>query len=1554
MRKITLFLAGLLLSGLNLQSQTIQHTTFNVDSLFQLLDTSHIATGILIDKVPTGINLDLYDGTCNDCVMEPGLFEQMMLNFKQASFQENNFLDSIDERYQDHLSNNRAVPIQIANIVYNKFKEYALDNNLIDTTSGLPQEGANTTESPYYTKRFVGLAVPVQLRPQGLSFTVNSSFYLSNDGTAPSEIQIDLGDGLGYRSVAFGQTLTPQYGEISNPEVEIGVKLTINEQIYTGTAKMTLSLCGSGNVPPPVSPPWSIPSQFQFGNLVADETYNPNGHASGNVYVYYRSNPDPGTENQFRKPLIVVEGIDFEPYNQQNAANYQMGAFGWCALWGQDSDNYPQLAKMPQLLNDYHAEGYDIIMLDFKDGATDIKENAYLLQTLIKRVNQNKTADAEANVVIGASMGAIVARYALADMEADGTDHCTRLYLSFDGPHQGANIPLGAQYAVKFFATNSVEQFAQARKFLYGSLSRKAARQLLSLQLYNSWESEHNAFFNELNNLGYPQKCQNIAIASGNGNGSNQGYSGGAKIVEYDYTASSLLGLEADLHIWALPGRSSDNQIFYGQIPYFDPNFNPVIAAMFGWVAGFGGTSWGYEQLRVYASSSLAHYDNAPGGIRQVAKEMEKIDTDGRGHIDALEANQCFVPTISALDINTMDLFFDVDYAKQQGTLQTPFDEVYYPPTLNTFHVEATDGTPVSRGDNIAFAKTSVNLGQGVSNPVLTSIYNYGEELHNTVTHTQVINSGKLYLYGDFGDSKTGQTPAPGNTHVYKLGSNCVSSDLVIDQDGELIIGDAAAGNKAEFRITDGASLTLKDNGKLTIKDGSQLIIEDGGNLVFEDGAQIELSGYGSRLAIKGKLSVGDNANFTFIGNGRLVFDQSIPWTQNASTGNWYQELDDYWEIGQNSTFTVDGPSTINKDHVLIEAFQPVSLKMEDGTTFDQVSIKYGQVVLHDEAFFFAFSPVNLQYVKFNTAYSWQRHGGFRIVNNPGPNTIYKCSFENGDIGALAHWAGGGPAIHFNQCDFSDNLIGLQVTGGSFKVSVNSFFNNRQGIVGEDLTGNNYIKGTTVTRQNFSGKEGIKLTSQTGAYVGVENCDVEHYRNGISLEKATGRVECSQIRWCDFGLAADEAFLDIGDQAGNIFLGNAIVDVLLEGPVPQTGINLVDGYNDFAATSIGGNDYINAFLNPGSLPISISGDNNKMPTYIKNGNPFMPVYIQDVINNTMIPFTINPNLGSIPSFVCDGATQNPGLESAYVRYVGGLQPAGIVAGGSYNGEPFRTSALDAIEGVSFGEKILRDDSALVKIIDLLSSPIEEENANTGLVQMVLYNQMHQALGNAYQYGYLKNVQNEGGSINDTVIDVVDVIQAKLDAINSTDSNAYIDIYRYNLDKAFAYRVSGHYDAAMQVFDNSHAWATTYEQSQKAGYWECVCAVEKAYFDGELSAEDYRHQLMDCRSLYAGYTTKSSLQTMPFAKPGTSSWKPEYRLSTYPIPTSSNISIHIDPGFQGDMSFTVTDLSGKILDDGIWKWSGASYDYDVSRFPKGTYLIKVKFGDVEKIIKLLKD
>ena len=74
-----------------------------------------------------------------------------------------------------------------------------------------------------------------------------------------------------------------------------------------------------------------------------------------------------------------------------------------------------------------------------------------VLIALIQELNAQKEGDEEL-VILGPSMGGLIAQYALAYMEQQGLPHETRLYLSFDSPHRGANIPISLQYLINYFA----------------------------------------------------------------------------------------------------------------------------------------------------------------------------------------------------------------------------------------------------------------------------------------------------------------------------------------------------------------------------------------------------------------------------------------------------------------------------------------------------------------------------------------------------------------------------------------------------------------------------------------------------------------------------------------------------------------------------------------------------------------------------------------------------------------------------------------------------------------------------------------------------------------------------------------------------------------------------------------------------------------------------------------------------------------------------------------------------------------------------------------------
>ncbi len=118
-------------------------------------------------------------------------------------------------------------------------------------------------------------------------------------------------------------------------------------------------------------------------------------------------------------------------------------------------------------------KGYDIVILNFPTyktydidgntkyilgGADAIQRNSKVCEKVIDTLNYilKGNNSQEQLVVIGPSMGGQITRYALKTMENNILDydyrgHNTRLWVSFDSPHQGAYIPLSIQYFLDFF-----------------------------------------------------------------------------------------------------------------------------------------------------------------------------------------------------------------------------------------------------------------------------------------------------------------------------------------------------------------------------------------------------------------------------------------------------------------------------------------------------------------------------------------------------------------------------------------------------------------------------------------------------------------------------------------------------------------------------------------------------------------------------------------------------------------------------------------------------------------------------------------------------------------------------------------------------------------------------------------------------------------------------------------------------------------------------------------------------------------------------------------------
>ena len=207
-----------------------------------------------------------------------------------------------------------------------------------------------------------------------------------------------------------------------------------------------------------------------------------------------------GNDRRLNKPIFVLEG--FDPTNEY--------------------DNQYMYDALPYNLKDLaYNSGRDIIMVNFKEGGAKIEDNAMAFQNVIRHYRIKKRITYP-YAVVGFSMGGLVARWALRNMELRGENHNTSLFLSYDSPQYGANIPIDIYNALK--APKSL-----VKKVSLGSYSSKAlkrairmfeapaARQLLV------WGSMHKDFFQKLERMGMPKKPYNIGLASGSGYGRTQG-----------------------------------------------------------------------------------------------------------------------------------------------------------------------------------------------------------------------------------------------------------------------------------------------------------------------------------------------------------------------------------------------------------------------------------------------------------------------------------------------------------------------------------------------------------------------------------------------------------------------------------------------------------------------------------------------------------------------------------------------------------------------------------------------------------------------------------------------------------------------------------------------------------------------------------------------------------------------------------------------------------------------------------------------------------------------
>ncbi|MBC6369162.1 T9SS type A sorting domain-containing protein [Algoriphagus sp. AK58] len=374
------------------------------------------------------------------------------------------------------------VPFGIIYSVGEWLDEYEIEENIHAVKRGyqpskiydtIPIIDASPLISDVYTKN--------------VNFFFDSTLFVSKKNV---KILADFYDGRGFQEVVKNQKIEIYYP--GPGEKSITVKFVENNYVTFVHSKINVNVF-EGSEPDYIFDIPTISSLSSVGGRIEN--------LSGGIGQLFN-----GCDFIFDKPVIIVEGFD--------AGN----------LVGIEELRSRYLSQVDVK---FRNNGYDVIYLNFSNGGADIRTNAQVLERLILDVKQRKSGNNKI-IVIGESMGGLVARYSLSSMESRNIQHGVSHFISFDSPHKGANVPVGFQkMAEDLDDIDLLNLFNIAQTEINDALfllNSTAAKQMLLRYKGPSPHAEFLSLQNDLNQFGFPSQAgiRNIAIINGSSLGTQQ------------------------------------------------------------------------------------------------------------------------------------------------------------------------------------------------------------------------------------------------------------------------------------------------------------------------------------------------------------------------------------------------------------------------------------------------------------------------------------------------------------------------------------------------------------------------------------------------------------------------------------------------------------------------------------------------------------------------------------------------------------------------------------------------------------------------------------------------------------------------------------------------------------------------------------------------------------------------------------------------------------------------------------------------------------------------
>lgn len=510
MKKLLLITAMILCYGnIFSQDKELNEIGLKIDEMTKNLDLSEIKSGILIDRSANLSKFAKINSFESNEPIDYSYFKQALFDLHIAS-NEQKFI-SYGELKEKVKTTKTSDNVVFMGIINSEFQSLNYDKDNLNSSGLKLRNGKfkkHKDKEPFINHLSL-IVSPLRGAAKGetISYRFTNEFFFNNSTNDIVSLTADFGNGISHQIINNGALIANdiQHTYTVSGEKTIsftaiysnGITKKINSKLYIIVQEAQSQVLG----------------RVSNNSVVADEPFA--GYKGKMDYrIYYRTNE--GTNPELKKPIIIIDGFDpkdkrrFEDADCANDPNC-VELYDVQNLLGSVVDNYfsnqthismwdfnfyrDESGNTRNFITDLRERGFDVVMVNnpqhnlpgqphIDGGADYIQRNGLTLVKLIKEINTEITSNGYSNelVIVGPSMGGQISRYALAYMESKlqdtgnaSWDHNTRLWISIDSPHLGANIPIGLQAAVHQLAIVS----PAAQDFRDDQLASPAARQQL-------------------------------------------------------------------------------------------------------------------------------------------------------------------------------------------------------------------------------------------------------------------------------------------------------------------------------------------------------------------------------------------------------------------------------------------------------------------------------------------------------------------------------------------------------------------------------------------------------------------------------------------------------------------------------------------------------------------------------------------------------------------------------------------------------------------------------------------------------------------------------------------------------------------------------------------------------------------------------------------------------------------------------------------------------------------------------------------------------------------